>query len=516
MTARARRSDAWLAALVCIVPVALMAYDWRFHEFWRDEAQAFTLARDVELDELYAQLRVQGLPPLYFLLLKAASILFASAQPLLVVGWLGNSALLLGTYLLLHSISGGARRASLALTLCFSFTYAYAYELGVVVRHYALGMGFALMCLAYLREALRVSDPGRQVWLGTVTGTLAALTSAHAACVSGGAMLVFGLMMLPRRRSLKNGWPLLVALPFFALTLHMATSYPDRLAQANADAHHGASFLLHLAPQMFSAGAMPADWWRVEYLPSAVPWFGPARSLVFTLLMGALFLGGSIRVVSSLPRRPLLELYCPLSVLVGWIPLLVIVGNHHYGYYRHHVHFAVPALVVAAGWGIDSTLDDPARTFLRRLSLVAMAPWFVFGHLLAGANLGLDLRYPFSDTRHQAFALPPNAHVVSRNDEFVAMLAWRPDLQLRGASGRGRHVRYQPFDRAWQERVPAAPLVREECQAAPGDVFVTSEDLTLPDCLTKTEAPLASIPMRPFNRESFGLWHVDCGCLLSR
>jgi hypothetical protein len=207
------------------------------------------------------------------------------------------------------------------------------------------------------------------------------------------------------------------------------------------------------------------------------------------------------------------ELYCPLAIVVGWIPLLEIIGNHKYGFYRHHVHFAVPALVMLAGWGIDSALDHAAIVFLRRLSLVAMAPWFVFGHLMAAANLWADLLYPFSDTRHHALALPVGAHVVSHNDELVALLAWRPDVLFRAATGHGRHVRFQPFDIAWHDRVPAPPLVRDECDAAPGDVFVTAADMAPPDCLTMTEAPLPSLPMRPFNRETFGLWHVDCRCL---
>jgi hypothetical protein len=511
-----RRSDAWLVALVCSVPVVLMAFDWRFHEFWRDEAQAFTIARDVPLDELYGQVRTQGHPPLYFLLLKATSVVLASPLPLLVLGWFGNSALLLGTYLLLHSISGGDRRASLVVTLCFALTYAYAYELGVVVRQYALGLGFALMCFAYLREALRRNEARREVWLGTAAGALAALTSAHAACVSGGAMLVFGVMMLFRRGGLRNGWPTLVALPFFALALYMASPYPDRYAQANADAHHGIGFVLGLAPQLFAAGSMPSDWWRVEYLPVAEPWSAHARRFAFIFLGVAFVLGAATRAASNLARRPLVELYCPLAIVVGWIPLLEVVVNHHYGFYRHHVHFAVPALVMMAGWGIDSSLDHPAIAVLRRLSLFAMAPWFLFGHLMAAANLSIDLSYPFSDTKQHALALPFGAHVVANTDEYVALLAWRPDLLFRSTVGRGRHVRWQPFDRAWHDTVPAGPLVREECEAAPGDVFVTSEQMAPLRCLTMTERPLSSLPMRPFNRETFGLWHVDCGCVLAR
>jgi hypothetical protein len=150
----------------------------------------------------------------------------------------------------------------------------------------------------------------------------------------------------------------------------MAMPYAGRVAVANVDAHHGAEHLLRVWLQMLATGVMPFDWWRLDSLPVAESWSGFARYVAFLLLAGGFVLAAAIRAASNLPRRPSVEVYCPLAIAVGWIPLLEITGDHYYGYYRHHVHFALPGLVLMAGWGIDSALDGRVIVILRRVSLV--------------------------------------------------------------------------------------------------------------------------------------------------
>src|SRR5262249_7974925 len=82
---------------------------------------------------------------------------------------------------------GRARGRAAWATLAFSLTYVYAYELGAVVRQYTLGLGLALLSFAHLRDALRTGDR-RRVRAGAVAAGLAALTSAHSACVAGGGL----------------------------------------------------------------------------------------------------------------------------------------------------------------------------------------------------------------------------------------------------------------------------------------------------------------------------------------
>jgi hypothetical protein len=507
-SAPARRTDLAIAAVVAAVPALLLAYDWRYHEFWRDETQAFTLARDLPLDMFYGGLRMQGIPPLYFLLLKLTSQILASPIPLLVLGAVGNGALLFGTYKLLYSVSG-ARRASLLTTLCFSLTYVYAYELGVVVRQYSLGLGLALTSLAYLREAVR-SGGARDVWLGAATGGLAALTSAHASCTAGGVMLAFGLTMLARRRGLRLGWPIFLALPCFALTLQMATPYPGRIPSCNADASHDWRYLLRLGLHLAPASAMPSDWWRTDLLPSTVRWQGQARYVALVSLVAAFAAAFAARCGSTLRRRPGLELFPVAAIALSWPPLVEIVGNHYYGYYRHHLHVALPLIVLLAGWCIDSSCEDRSVRWLRRAALVAMGPWFLFHQLVLGESLWLDMRYAFSDTKGHAQGLPLGAHLVSSSDETtVGMVAWRPDLSLRSATSHGRHFRYQICDPAWFDHVGADPLVAEECRAAPDRTFTTFPMR----CASQVADSLGGLPDRPTNRESFGLWRVDCACL---
>jgi hypothetical protein len=511
MRPAARHVDLAILALLVAMPFSLMAYDWRYHEFWRDEAQAFTLARDVPLDMFYGALRMEGIPPLYFLLLRLASGILPSPFPLILVGGIGNGALLFGTYKLLYSVSG-ARRGSLLMTLAFSLTYVYSYELGVIVRQYPLGLGLALLCLAHLREAIR-SGRNRDVWLGTASGALACLTTAHAACIAGGAMLVFGLTMLVRRGGPRLGWPVVLALPFAAIALHMAGKYPGRIALGNVDARRDRLYLLELALHMLPSSSMPSDWWRGDTLESTLKWQGWARGAAVTCLMAAFVIAAAVRFVTSLRRRPDVELFVPGAIVASWAALLEIIGNHYYGYYRHHLHFSIPLIVLLAGWCIDSTWEAPSVRWLRRASLAAMGPWFLFHHVVLDENLWMDAHYAFSDTKEHALALPRGAHVISSSDETtVAMIAWRPDLSLRSASSHGRHFRYQICDTAWFDYVNADPLVTDECRAAPDRVYTTFATR----CGTQVADVLAGVFDRPVNREGFGMWRVDCACVGGR
>ena len=48
---------------------------------------------------------------------------------------------------------------------------------------------------------------------------------------------------------------------------------------------------------------------------------------------------------------------------------------------------------------------------------------------------------------------------------------WRPDIQMRSAGWGGQPYRYIRPDQDWFRNVPIAPLIVEECRAAPDRVY---------------------------------------------
>ena len=208
-----------LTAPFALLVGAIALFDPRNPELWRDAACALLEAAAVPWTGLLHAMRLEGIPPLFHVLLKLLALALPNPTALLVAGAIGFATLLTGTHRLVDSISG-SRRAALFLTLALSLTYTYAYELGVVIRQYSLGLGLAFLAAAYLRRAVEAPDP-RWIRRGTLAASLSALVSVHSACVAGAALLAFGLVQLAARKPLRAFWPIFLPLPFFALVVCM-------------------------------------------------------------------------------------------------------------------------------------------------------------------------------------------------------------------------------------------------------------------------------------------------------
>jgi hypothetical protein len=172
--------DGRLALTVTALFLVVGALSILCHEPWRDEAQAWLLARDsARLGELLQNARYEGGPVLWHLLLL----------PLTRVGGLPlmsglNLAFAAGAVYLFARFSPFDR----ATRVLFAFGYLPLYEWGTIARSYAVGIFFLfLFAVLFARR--------RPILQGIVLG-LAANTSVHAAMVSAGALvlvLVHGL-----------------------------------------------------------------------------------------------------------------------------------------------------------------------------------------------------------------------------------------------------------------------------------------------------------------------------------
>jgi hypothetical protein len=486
--------SAWLAA-----GLGLFFYIARYHEFWRDEVQPALVARAVPLAELVPAMRREAVPPVIYLVNKAAAWL-PPPYSLSAVGAIGFLSLLFGTYALLYSLSG-RHVASTLITGALALTDTYCYELGVVVRQYGLGLGFALVSVAYLARALR-AESRRYAWLGSAFGALAVATSAHPGCLAGGALLSYSALKLAENRTLASIAEPLCALPAFLFTFFLLAPY-DRAPELLVVYHRTFSEDAALLAWALLDGSVCLGWWSP---PSAEG----LRFLVACLTAAAL-LGIAVARVRGGGRPSRLALFYAGSLGVNALTLAYIFAVRNPGKHRHHLFLCVPVLVVALGVllrrGDASATTRPPAWVMATLLL----PWFAFQYATAVADLLGDVRDSFSGTKAAAAALPPGARTVEVGEDWVAcgILYWRQDVTMRAQSSQGRPFRYLYQDWHWHDRVPLMPLLEEECRHAPAIYIVQSVEELQP------ELACAQFLLRPSSlehSERFTLLRMECSC----
>ena len=465
-------------------------------------------------------MRIEGTPPLFHVLVKLATYLFALPVALSLVGALGYATLLAGTYRLLFAISG-SRRASFVLMLLFAATYSYSYELGVMVRQYGGALGLIFLSFAYLRDGLRL-ERTRDVAFGALFGGLAAMCASMSACVAGGGLLAFGLLALMRRGGIRFGWPVLLALPCFYVAYLSMAPWPGRWTEGNTEWKKAPDEVVRVIKSAFVRGAMPVDWWAAGFwarTAAGIVRWAVLRQYAFMGIGAATILGFLVRL-RAIRRRPSLESFDVLAVVLGWVPLLYIFVDFYWGSYRHMLFVGLPAIVIGAGWAIDGRIDAPWAKWLARAWLPLAAPWFALQAALLYRDLALDVTLPFSETKMLASLLPEDARVVTDTDwRAEGMLLWRPDITMRSGPGFGRHFRYVIHDAAYPYSAPIRPLVIEECKVAPDRVFYVGGAVEA-RCLTNLGHPEVRISERAPStyhytptEEQFDLSQVDCACL---
>ena len=137
----------WLL-LALAVFAAVLALLLAHHEMWRDELQAWLLARDSgSLAMLWQNSRYEGHPLLWHLMLFPVAHLAARPEAMQVLHWM--IAVGVAALVLLRSPFPAWARVMVV------FSYFPLYEYGTISRNYALGMLLLFVFCALCR-------PGRQ------------------------------------------------------------------------------------------------------------------------------------------------------------------------------------------------------------------------------------------------------------------------------------------------------------------------------------------------------------------
>lgn len=155
------------------------------HEMWRDELQAWMLARDSgSLLELWRNTRYEGHPLLWHVLLFVLTRVWTNPLAMQVLNWLLATA---SAALILH-------RAPFPffMRLALVFSYLPFYEYGVISRNYAA----TSLCLMLYASFIALRRPK----LGAAAGALAANASPMGMVLA--PALALGLWVKERRRAL--------------------------------------------------------------------------------------------------------------------------------------------------------------------------------------------------------------------------------------------------------------------------------------------------------------------------
>ncbi len=507
----ASRAATLCKAFLGLSTVAVFVFTSTFHEFWRDELQAALIARTVPLGDLVPAMRIEAVPPVVYLALKAIRGL-PIPYSLSVLAPAGYACLLFGTYRLLYTLSGSKTR-SLVVTVLLGLTDTYFYELGVVVRQYGLGLGLALACMGFLGSALarRDDETSSDAWWGALTGALAGSTATHPACVAGAALLSYAVIRLAQRRTLRAVLEPLCALPAFLFTFFLISAY-DRTPGGLVERHPPLLDAMEVIGRTLADGLVCRGWWSDWRQPYAID----APRLV---AMGAVAIALVALVLLRLPalrRGTACALFYAGTLVLGGATLFYIFVVRYEGSYRHHLFLVMPALVVGLGamLGRHPPREDHGAG---RVAVGAIAGcfcvWFGYQYFACATDLLGDYGEALGSAKGASAVFPAGARVVIAGDDWMAsgIEYYRPDIALRATTSMGRPIHYQIADWHWQDEVPLGPLLVEECsKASPAPIYVIARG-DAPDAIAPCARLVASPPSH-LPTERFNVYVLPCTC----
>jgi hypothetical protein len=369
------------------------------HEFWRDEVRALSLARGAKsLPDLFALLKDEGHPALWYLLLHAGYVVTSSK---LVLPILSLAVAMAAVALLIF-------RSPLPLWLkaLFVFGRMPLYECSVVARNYGISI-LLLFTFAWLYRQPR----RRPVWMGVALACLAN-TNIHSLLLAGLLMTYWVWDEFAHRRT-----------PFVSRAaggLYLATV----LLAAGAVA---AVLTVWPSDQIVSSETTRYNAWNVlsaigSTLCDPAKQFGsvaPRLPGLVAVLINLVFIGSTL----GLLRRPAL-------LAVAWaaiFALSVLFAVVYPGGYRHQGLLLV-FLVTLTWMAVDAGPAPPqgrVSLVLARVGFYGCLPLLLVFSLASGIyKLAMDVVYDMSGNR--AFGAYLDAHAEHQG----AILLAEPDFYI--------------------------------------------------------------------------------------
>ena len=166
-------------AVVLLLYSGVVLFTVRYHEKWADEAQAWLIARDLDLKTIwFHELRYEGSPGLWHTILWVVQHVFHARYGAL--GYIGVAFAIAGAAVLIFAAPFPRH-----IRWPLAFTYVMVYQYAVIARPYTL---LPLLCFVVAILFKDVQHPGRM----TVALVLLALLTLHGTILAG----CFGLAYL--------------------------------------------------------------------------------------------------------------------------------------------------------------------------------------------------------------------------------------------------------------------------------------------------------------------------------
>lgn len=380
----------WLAAGVTAVFLVIAGVAAWHHEFWRDEMQAWLIARDLKtLPALLEQAHYEGAPPLWSLMLKLLALITPRPEIVQVLNWV-----LAGVTVFLFTAYG---RFSGLQKVLLAGNYYLLFEYGTVCRNYLPGvLGLTVACVLY-------PTAGRRPWWFAAALVFTAMTSVHAlilavamAAAFWGARILRAAGILKKEGEVRGPLhigALVSVVAGVGLAVYSMLPRPDTLYGAAENWHW------HWIPERLEKVACALvyshfPWPRPEGFFWIPPWdtpFPSFDSLTMLVLAGALVAAGVMLFRRSATA---LIFYVAGTVGVGAFLYLKYLG------FMRHTGFLF--LVFLFAWWIAGAdrVKPVAKSWVRWWAGAAGAVLFTVmlgAQAITGANaVARDVKQPFS------------------------------------------------------------------------------------------------------------------------
>ena len=383
----------WFAPALTAAYALMLAFTLFHHEMWRDEVQAWMLARDSmgPLD-LFRNMEYETTPMLWHLLLMLVTRLTSSPAGMQILHWAIAST----------AVFVVARYAPFSplQKILFAFGYFPLYEYGVMSRNYALGLLFIVVTCALLRQRHQ-----RPLWLALAL-VLMSHTSTHACIVAIGVLLALALDYWLNRRALAEDGAVDVRRLYAGFAVAAAgilLSVPQMIPPADVTLSAGSATWRH-------SWILELKWSWVEQILRSIPSvvFYPVDSRFVPVVeaapvqpaavYGVWMAAALVAAVVAFHRRRPVALFLFLCLVTG---LLFFFYAVHLGSFRHHGFLLISLLVLV--WGGRFLTAGPAaggevrRTLVgRRIGSILLTGLLAM-HAVGGLRaVAMEVERPFS------------------------------------------------------------------------------------------------------------------------
>jgi hypothetical protein len=430
MTSGISRCTSWIvqqrgrcfSSILILAYAALTAFGALHHEPWRDEAQAWLIARDLSLPDIFHQMGHEGSPALWHIILLPFAKLGAPYACEFVIHWMLAVAAV-ATFAVFCPFPK-------IIKIFFVFSYYMACEYSIVARSYVLTV------LLLFLIAAQYGSRFRRPFVFSAFIFLLFNTNIHSLFAAGALLVLYLYEVISNRdrRSNPRYYGAVLIMTIGGLTAIMQSIPPPGTFYYNVERMRMAPF--RAAANAFLPGSASCD---APYFIFWDPFLTPKET------NAAIFLACGMILVALLYclRRPPALVFLLLSY--SWLGYIFVAKNH--GVLRHHGFIMI--FIVFALWLASHYQDGP---WMRQTA--ARAKWarafFGFFGALTWTGLALsqlasifmtyrtykyEYQYCFSGAKEMAAYMHNSGYdkstvIVYRAECAAALLPYLPDAKF--------------------------------------------------------------------------------------